>query len=362
MKFGLLYEMHASDGRKESDLFWEALEQVKLAEEVGFDYVWATEHHFLPNFSSSSAPEVFLAAVSQHTSRIRIGQGVCILPYKFNHPFRAAERAATLDIMSKGRLDFGTGRSLSLHELEGFGVSPDDSRAMWDEAIRVIPQMWTEEVFPGFEGEHLHLPRRAVVPRVIQEPHPPMWLACTSPTSSELAGKYGLGTLSFSFGGPAALDEGLARRAEAAKSVQPVGAFVNNEIAGFTMMHCGRDDAAAIERGARAAVQYQEKFFKFLGPTVMTEGYREWRALFPNAQDITEDIPFEELRKFTETMVENEELMIGDPDRLTAQVKEYDDHGVTQVLGIVQMGDIPHEEVMDCIRLFGTEVIQRNFR
>ena len=197
MRFGLLYEMemHPELGSSESDVYWQAIEQVKLAEEVGFDYVWCVEHHFLEGFSHSSAPEIFLTAVAQHTSRIRIGHGVVLLPIPFNHPARVAERTATLDILCKGRLDVGTGRSITMAELGGFGIDPDDSRPMWEEAVRIVPRMWTEHEFSGFDGRFVKMPPRVVVPKPVQKPHPPMWMACTSPPSFELAGRYGLGVL-----------------------------------------------------------------------------------------------------------------------------------------------------------------------
>jgi len=150
MQFGLLYEIEVPRPWTEtsvSDGFWEALEQVKVAEEVGFSHVFSVEHHFLDQFSVASAPEVWLAAVSQHTSTIRIGHGVRLLPFNYNNPIRAAEMAATLDIMSRGRLDFGTGRSASALELEGFGIDPSLTRAQWDEALRMIPRMWTQDEF-----------------------------------------------------------------------------------------------------------------------------------------------------------------------------------------------------------------------
>ncbi|HZU76960.1 MAG TPA: LLM class flavin-dependent oxidoreductase, partial [Dehalococcoidia bacterium] len=127
MKFGLLYELEYARPWHpgfERDLFHQALDQIELADRVGFDYVWQVEHHFLSEYSHSSAPEVFLGAVSQRTRRIRIGHGVVLLPMAYNHPVRVAERIATLDILSNGRAEFGTGRSGTPTELGGFGIEP----------------------------------------------------------------------------------------------------------------------------------------------------------------------------------------------------------------------------------------------
>src|SRR4051812_47580594 len=149
MKFDLLYELQTPkphDERSEWRVYKEALEQIELADRLGFSTVWAVEHHFLVEFAHSSAPEVFLAAAAQRTSRIRIGHGVVLLPSKFNHPIRVAERAAALDLISDGRLEFGTGRS-SQYEQAGFEIDTERSRDMWQESLEIVPRMWTEDPF-----------------------------------------------------------------------------------------------------------------------------------------------------------------------------------------------------------------------
>ena len=156
MKFGLIYELQMQkpwEENQEYKTYHQALDQIELADKVGFDYVWEVEHHFLVEYSHSSAPEVFLAAASQRTKNIRIGHGVALCPAPFNHPIRVAERAAALDIVSDGRVDLGTGRSITEQELGGFGIDPADSRPMWEEAIEMIPKMWTNETF-AWEGNY----------------------------------------------------------------------------------------------------------------------------------------------------------------------------------------------------------------
>ncbi|MCH8192223.1 MAG: LLM class flavin-dependent oxidoreductase, partial [Chloroflexi bacterium] len=148
MKIDLLYELQMPKPwhgpNAEAEMFWESIAQIELADQVGFDTVWCVEHHFQTEYAHSSAPEVFLAAVSQRTQSIRIGHGVVLLPYPFNHPIRVAERIATLDIVSRGRVEFGTGRS-GLHEQGGFEIPSDESRAMWQEALSIIPKMWATD-------------------------------------------------------------------------------------------------------------------------------------------------------------------------------------------------------------------------
>jgi len=155
MRFGIFYEHQLPrpwDAGAEHKLLKDALEQIELADRLGFDYLWEVEHHFLEEYSHSSAPEVFLAAASQRTSRIRIGHGIVQLPFGFNHPARVAERIATLDLISDGRVEFGTGESSSEMELGGFGVERARKRAEWSEALDVVTRLMVEEPFAGHEG------------------------------------------------------------------------------------------------------------------------------------------------------------------------------------------------------------------
>ena len=158
MKFGIFYEHQLpqpwAEG-SEQRLFQEALDQVELADKLGIDYAWEVEHHFLEEYSHSSAPEVFLAACSQRTKRIRLGHGIVLMPPGYNHPARVAERIATLDLVSNGRVEFGTGESASRLELEGFGISPADKRAMWREAAEQVTNMMVMDPYPGFDGQVL---------------------------------------------------------------------------------------------------------------------------------------------------------------------------------------------------------------
>ena len=199
MKFAIFYEITVP--RKwgpgaEARVFHEVVEQVQLAEQVGFDTFWTVEHHFLDEFSHCSAPEVLYGYIAAKTSKIRIGHGVRLLPAPYNHPARVAEMGATLDIMCNGRLEFGTGRSATMLEMGGFGIDPADTRGMWEESLSMLPRMWQDDLF-SHQGKYFSVPPRHVIPKPVQKPHPPLWMACTSPTSHELAGKKGLGLLSF---------------------------------------------------------------------------------------------------------------------------------------------------------------------
>ena len=196
MRFGIFYEHQLprpwTDG-SEAQLLLDALEQVELADRLGIDYVWEVEHHFLEEYSHSSAPEVFLAAASQRTRRIRLGHGIVNVMPAVNHPARVAERIATLDLISQGRVDFGTGESSSAAELGGFLVDRERKREMWQEEVDAITRMLVEEPFTGMDGEFVQMPPRNVIPKPLQKPHPPVWVACSRRETIHLAARNGIG-------------------------------------------------------------------------------------------------------------------------------------------------------------------------
>src|SRR4051812_13349783 len=228
-----------------------ALEQCELADGIGVHTTWVVEHHFLEEYSHSSAPEVFLAAVSQRTSRLRLGHGIVQTPPGYNHPARVAERVSPLDLLSRGRVEFGTGESSSEAELGGFGLDPAAKRAMWDEGTRVALRCMTETPFTGHAGEHVTMPPRNVVPKPFQKPHPPVWVACTRRETIHLAAQRGIGALSFAFFDPEEAQHWVSDYyATLAEEAVPIGDAVNANLACVTTFMCHPDEAEAIARGA----------------------------------------------------------------------------------------------------------------
>ncbi|MYJ85114.1 MAG: LLM class flavin-dependent oxidoreductase, partial [Acidimicrobiaceae bacterium] len=206
MRFGVFYELQMPrpwSADSEERLLAEAIEQVEVADEVGIDVAWAVEHHFLEEYSHCSAPEVFLSACAARTKRIRLGHGIRQAPPAYNHPARTAECVATLDLISGGRVEFGIGEGATRLELGGFGIPAKQKRAMSLEAGEQIANMMAMSPYPGFEGEYFSMPCRDVIPKPVQKPHPPMWIACTNRTTIELAARRGLGALAFAFVDPA---------------------------------------------------------------------------------------------------------------------------------------------------------------
>lgn len=200
MKFGIFYEHQYPRPWTENGeevLLHEALDQLELADKLGIDYAWEVEHHFLEEYSHSSAPEVFLAAASQRTSRIRLGHGITLMPPGYNAPARIAERISTLDLLSNGRVEFGTGESASRTELEGYNVDPSQKREQWKEAVEQVTNMMVMDPYPGYEGDFFSMPARNVIPKPNQKPHPPLWVACSNRETIKMAARHGIGALTF---------------------------------------------------------------------------------------------------------------------------------------------------------------------
>lgn len=228
-----------------------------LAEEMGFEYFWTVEHHFLTEFSYCPAPEVLYGAISQRTSKIRIGHAVALLPAAYNHPIRVAERAAVLDILSDGRMDLGTGRSTTLIAMGGFEVNPEETKAMWEEAISMIPRMWTDDIF-SHEGQYFNVPPRSVIPKPVQKPHPPLWVACAQPESFVNAGRKGIGALCFHIGDSDELHRRVEMYREGIREAELVGSFINSQVAALGIVHCAETDKQAREVGPRRTMVFEQ--------------------------------------------------------------------------------------------------------
>jgi alkanesulfonate monooxygenase SsuD/methylene tetrahydromethanopterin reductase-like flavin-dependent oxidoreductase (luciferase family) len=373
MKFDLLYELQMPkphDERSEWRCYHEALEQIELADRLGYDTVWEVEHHFLTEFAHSSAPEVFLAAVSQRTKNIRLGHGVTLLPHKFNHPIRVAERVAALDILSNGRVEFGTGRS-SQFEQAGFEIDTAESRDMWQESLEIIPRMWTEDPFE-YDGRFVSIPSRSIVPKPLQKPHPPIWTAATSPGTWELAGKNGIGILGLTiFVNVPQLAERVRVYRQALATAKPVGKFVNDKVGAFTIVHIAETrEQAMANGGADAAMNYLLYAFRVLGGFVDPRGGGMQREL---AGDEVASTPYRDLiakeypriakmqkGECTFDELDAEDMVIvGDVDHCLRKVERYAEAGLDHFISLMQCDRIPHDAVKRSIELFGTEIAPR---
>ncbi len=353
MKFGLLYEMETPrpwHALSEYNTYWEALAQIELADRVGFDYVWEVEHHFLEEYSHSPAPEVFYGAVTQRTKNIRIAHGVRLLPFNFNHPIKVAEQAAVLDIMSNGRVDLGTGRSTTAQELDGFNVDYDRTREEVKESLEIIVKAWTEEILE-YDGKLIKVPPRRVVPKPIQKPHPPMWMACVAPDSYEMAGDRGLGVLSFNFNWEQVRQMMEAYRKACAQRSHQIPKVVNDAFAGVAIMHVAEnkeEEAIGLE-GARWFLHNVAKLFEPLMAKNKLYSYEYLRNVF--AMDIDpKDASDAELK-------EHHMVVVGNPDEVIRKLENFQKAGLSQVICFKQAGRIPHANIMQSINRIGKYIL-----
>jgi alkanesulfonate monooxygenase SsuD/methylene tetrahydromethanopterin reductase-like flavin-dependent oxidoreductase (luciferase family) len=186
MRFSAIFLLLCPPGKRHPQVYQEGLEQIQAAEAHGFHTLWFTEHHFSA-YGGSADPMIMATAAASRTTTARIGIGVSVLP--FHHPLQLAEQAAMVDILSGGRLEFGVGRGSQRYEYERLGVPIDDKGARFEEAMEVIRGAWTEEAF-AYRGTYYRFPEATIFPRPIQRPHPPIWVASTTPPTLRYAVKH----------------------------------------------------------------------------------------------------------------------------------------------------------------------------
>jgi alkanesulfonate monooxygenase SsuD/methylene tetrahydromethanopterin reductase-like flavin-dependent oxidoreductase (luciferase family) len=353
MKFGLFYELSVPrpwTRESERTVYMNALEQVRLADEIGFDQVWAVEHHFLEEYSHCPAPELFLTACAMTTKKIRVGHGIVICVPEFNHPIKIAERTAVLDILSGGRLEVGTGRSATWTELGGFRANPDTTKKSWDEFVRCLPKMWTQETY-AYDGEFWSMPERTIVPKVYQRPHPPLWVAVTSPGTELDAADRGLGSLGLTFGQFAEQERRIAEYRRRIRNCEPVGAFVNDQVSTVNFLYCHEDDATGRATGRRMA-----DTFNYLASQLISA-----REAFPSRSYQSLGLLPQLRRQATgpdATEQAGEGLAFGGPQRVVHALKRWEACGVDRVNFLMNaMEIIPQADVLASLRLFAKEVM-----
>lgn len=348
MRFGLLYELQLPrpwDNGAEHRLIHEALAEAELADQLGFDYLWANEHHFLEEYSHSSAPEVFLAAAAARTRRIHLGHAVVLSPPGYNPPARVAERIATLDLIASGRVEWGTGQSASRTELEGFNIDAATKRAQWAEATEQTANMMAMEPYPGFEGEFFSMPARNIVPKPFQKPHPPIWVACSNRETIHAAARAGIGALAFAFIDATEAGKWAREYYDIIKSDEcvPIGHTVNANIAMATGFSVHHDEAEAKARGLEAFQYFGFALGHYYVYGQHTPGHTNLWERFQIARDALPDVA--------------KGNGIGTPEQLRQRLREYQEAGVDQVIFIQQAGRNKHEHIVDSLKLFASDVM-----
>ena len=346
MKFGIFYEHQLPrpwDDGLEQRLFQDALDQVELADKLGIDYAWEVEHHFLEEYSHSSAPEVFLAACSQRTKSIRLGHGIVLMPPNYNHPARVAERISTLDLVSNGRVEWGTGESSALLELGGYKVPVEEKRDQWMEAVEQCANMMALDPYPGYEGKFFSMPCRNIVPKPVQKPHPPIWVACSNRETIKLAAKLGIGALTFAFVDPSEAKSWVDDYYRIFKEeCTPIGHTVNPNVAMVT--------AFSVHKSAKKARKRGLEGFQFFGYAL---GHH---YLFGEHTPGRTDI-WESYQSAKESIPDDDVGGIGTPEDLRNHLKGFEEAGVDQVSFIQQSGKNKHEHICESLELFAKSVM-----
>ena len=370
MRFSIIYEAQTASPGREDDhrMFREIIEQVRLAEELDFDIIWAVEHTALTMYAHMSAPETFLAYVAGITTRIGIGHGVICLPPKMNHPVKVAERCAMLDILSNGRLHVGFGKGGTEQEAGTFGYSKAELAPMIEEAMRLVPRIWTEELVEH-HGEFIDLPPRPIHPKPLQDPHPPLYMACTQTSTLVDAGGRGIGALVLGFGGPDQVAEKnlVYRKAFASRDpANQVGSRPTEHLAALCPAIVLDDRLEARRIGMRGQRFFMESISHWASAGVLP---------MPTPDTWPDDLLTQtgDGTNVIETAIGSERFSVdfADPnmallnpnhaygtiDDCIAYVERLIEAGADEILFLMQMGTVPHWAQMETIRKIGEHVI-----
>jgi alkanesulfonate monooxygenase SsuD/methylene tetrahydromethanopterin reductase-like flavin-dependent oxidoreductase (luciferase family) len=326
----------------------DAIDQVVAAESAGFSHFWITEQHFFLEIGHSPCPDMILSAVSQKTSRIRLGFAVILMT--INHPFAIAERIATLDVLSNGRVEFGMGRGSTHYMVEAFGVDRETERARAREATEAVLRMFAEEKFSGYKGTFLDLPARHVLPRVVQRPHPPLWVAASNLSSYARAGRQGVGVIGVTRNSVSETRDAIRSYRDAIRGTDPkefIGAFPNNQVAGFALTCCHPDDRLGRDIACAAARWYNGDNEAELNP-----------VRFATAGGV-EAVVGKFRNRSNEQLIEDGMAIGGDPDTVCRGVEKWAEAGLDQMIFVLQAGRVTHDQVMRSIDLIGEKVIPR---
>ncbi len=350
MEFGIFSQMHTPVDDTEQSRFRREIEVSEAVDAVGFKYNWAPEHHFLKNYSHQPAPEVFLTWVAAKTKRIHVGTAITNITAKVNHPARVAERIATLDHLSEGRVQFGTGRGSSSAEWAGFDIpTAAETKPMWRESLEQIPRMWADEPYE-YQGKYFRMPKRDVLPKPYTKPNPPMWVACSSPQTFAEAGELGLGALCFTFGTPETIKPLVQSYKDAiARCRNPIGGFINDNIAVTTNMFClpDGDEARALFCTARTE-QFSQLFFT-------------WLDSIPRPPQFPKEGPVPTLSPPTPAELKAGMAVggrqIGAPEEIIDVVTMYEAIGVDQLIYSPLTMTMDQKHVLRSIEVFGKHVV-----
>jgi len=346
MKFGMLHLFENPIDKTEHQIVKEQLDLMRAAEDLGFDSVWPAEHHFT-EYGYCASPAVTLAAIAAVTKRIRLGTGIVVLP--FHNPLRVAEDFAMLDLMSDGRVDFGAGRGYQPVEYAGFQVDQTKSRGIFNEAMEVILQAWTQDRV-NFKGVHFHYEDQPVRPKPLQKPHPPVWVAGITDATFAMVGKWGFNLLCapvFGFQGKSAeklLDD--YRNALRAGGYDPA----TREIAALTMVYCGETTEQARRDFADRVIWYYRTIAKYVAPPSGHAPVKSYE-LYAKTRELAANISWDQL-------LAAGAVICGDRDHCIEEISKLErNYGATQLLAWTRLGGLDHKKVLKSMELMHKYVI-----
>ena len=370
MRFSIIYEAQTDNPTRAGDhqIYAEIVEQSLLAEELGFDIIWAVEHTALTKYAHMSAPETFLAYLAGATSRIGLGHGVICLPPQMNHPVKVAERCATLDILSNGRLHVGFGKGGTQQEAGTFGYEKDDLPPMIEEAMYLVPRFWVEDEVEH-HGRFIDVPPRPIHPKPLQDPHPPLYQACTQTATLVDAGSRGIGALVLGFGGPDQVAEKNRVYREAYATRDPtnqVGARPTEHLAALCPAVVLEDEAEARRLGPRGQRFFMESIGHWASdgrkplPAPETWGDDVVSATGDGTAVIEASIGSEQVTvDFSDPRfaLANPNHAYGGVQDCIGYVTRLIEAGADEILFLNQMGTVPQSAMMETVRNIGEHVI-----
>ncbi len=343
MEFGLLTEANLQSGDRFlsfQERYQHVLEEVQLADQMGFDVFGSSEQHFFAPHCVISTPETILAAAAVLTKNIKLRFASILLP--FHHPIDSAEKIAAVDVLSGGRVEFGTAKGNSWYTLGGYNVNPGEVDARFDEAFAIVLKALTNETF-SYDGQFWTIPERSLSPKLVQSDHPPLWYAAISPKSHKLAGQMGVGLMTLTVGVELEkLAERVATYRDGIKEAKPIGNFITNKVSSFTQLHCAETTQRALEYSERAFMDYT---------TTVVDLYEQ------KLKNTGVNLDFSKSREAIrwDRLNDSDQVIVGTPDEVIGKLERYENAGVDEVF--IRSEGIEHSEVMRSIELLGTYVI-----
>ena len=356
MEFGIFHSGHVltqptEDAQRKYE-HMRLMDEIAVAEtgdKVGFKYSWFTEHHFLEEYSHVSASEVMMSYVAGRTEQLHMGSGIWNITPPVNPPARVAERVAMMDHVSEGRFEFGVGRGSSSTEYKGFGIPDGElTREMHDEALPQILEMFKGTRY-SYDGKYFSMPERNVLPKPYTQPHPPLWIACGSPSTFEKAGRLGMGALCFTLGPPETIAPLIETYKKAIEQAEPVGDYVNDNVACVSRLMCLEDGDQARDYACNmGSGYYQSLVLHWLDSIPKPKGVPEWPELIPEPD--LESVQY---------AVRKGLLSAGNPDEVADSIQQYVDIGCDQIIYGILNNTLPLEVAQQSMETFGKHVIPR---